>query len=358
VAMLQTFFNLAPEVAERVMGSAGTEAPTTPNPNPSQEHEPQPNETPVNTVDEPVEPPPVKSHRIDVVVTAKSESREDREDREDIAVADQRHSDESDEVIVFRKSRRLPQGEKLVPILRSMFREQAREVNESIEKTMAKAEGDLPPRIFFNDDWTKRLADQVQPIIQIIAKDQGHRLLRGVGAAQPAFDVFDRNIPKAAAELSLKFAESTNATTSMELDQALTQLRQEVSDGLIEGDTRVELRKRVEQVFDKAEKSRAAVIARTEASRASHQAELMSAKDSGVIESKVWLLSGDACPICEEIAAQNPSGVALDKTFAELGGEYGSIDGPPAHPNCQCSLTYEIHEESLAPGERIGEVTI
>lgn len=35
IGMLQTFFNLTPERAEQVMGSAGTDKPTTPNPNPA-----------------------------------------------------------------------------------------------------------------------------------------------------------------------------------------------------------------------------------------------------------------------------------------------------------------------------------
>jgi hypothetical protein len=108
----------------------------------------------------------------------------------------------------------------------------------------------------------------------------------------------------------------------------------------------VPLTDRVKTVFDQASDNRAETIARTEATRARHTAEQVTVKDSGVVKKKHWLRSEDACPICDAIAEQYPDGVAVDANFGAT--DYGPIDGPPAHPNCTCSLTYELDESKLS----------
>jgi hypothetical protein len=291
-------------------------------------------------------------------------------------------------------ARPLPQGTALVPILRKMFAAQRHAVlamlqskslqdieeewgsaqklpdDKLIDAMMpecfwdhlrihayrraltarAKADPDkakLPQSFIPLDEWTPELAKEVKPVIEIIARAEGRALLTRVGASPDVFSVFEKNIPQAAENLSLKFAESTNATTSMQLDEALSKLRDEISSGLTEGDTRVELTKRVEEVFDQAESGRAETIARTEGSRAAHEGELMSAKESGVVRQKYLILSADACPICEAVAAEGPKD--LDEPFRVDGdGPYAVAQTPPIHINCQCSegfLTTDAPEE-------------
>jgi hypothetical protein len=206
----------------------------------------------------------------------------------------------------------------------------------------------LPQSFIPLDEWTPELAKEVKPVIEIIARAEGRALLTRVGASPDVFSVFEKNIPQAAENLSLKFAESTNATTSMQLDEALSKLRDEISSGLTEGDTRVELTKRVEEVFDQAESGRAETIARTEGSRAAHEGELMSAKESGVVRQKYLILSADACPICEAVAAEGPKD--LDEPFRVDGdGPYGVSMTPPLHVNCQCSEGFTVTD---APEEK------
>jgi hypothetical protein len=197
----------------------------------------------------------------------------------------------------------------------------------------------LPAAFISLDKWADQVANESKPVLELIMRQEGEDLLTRLGASPDVFSVFEKNIPKAAQQLALDFAESTNETTSLKLEDALAKLRQEISDGLIEGDTRVELRQRVEAIFDEADQSRAATIARTEGSRAAHQGELMGAKESKVVSKKFWLASADACDICEEIAAANPDGVDLDAEFAP------GITTAPAHPNCQCSQTYSIRDD-------------
>jgi SPP1 gp7 family putative phage head morphogenesis protein len=69
--------------------------------------------------------------------------------------------------------------------------------------------------------------------------------------------------------------------------------------------------------------SRSDAIANTEYARAMTTASVETYKDAGVTEVN-WLAEGDACPICDALAAESPI----------------PIDGeePPAHPSCRCAL--------------------
>lgn len=77
---------------------------------------------------------------------------------------------------------------------------------------------------------------------------------------------------------------------------------------------------------------RAATIASTEMNDALTQSQLAAWRESGVVVAKRWLLSNDegVCPICSGNADEGR--VDLAKDFAS------GDDGPPAHPNCRCSV--------------------
>jgi SPP1 gp7 family putative phage head morphogenesis protein len=86
--------------------------------------------------------------------------------------------------------------------------------------------------------------------------------------------------------------------------------------------------------------ARAETIARTEVQRASNQGQIEAwdqATDEGLLtgtETKEWIVTPDdrLCPICEPLDGQN---VPMDGTFDADGAQ---VDGPPAHPNCRCTL--------------------
>ena len=200
----------------------------------------------------------------------------------------------------------------------------------------------LPTSFVPLEQWSEDLAADCRPIIETIIRDEGKRILNQLGASKDVFAVFEENIPKAAQQATLAFCQATNETTSLKLDKALSDLRDEVQVSMVSGETYAELEKRVDAIFDEAEQYRSERIARTEGSRASHTGELMGARDSGVVSRKSWLASADACEVCQAYASMGA--IALDKQFAKLpgGGDYGDIDSPPAHPHCVCSLTYEI----------------
>ena len=77
--------------------------------------------------------------------------------------------------------------------------------------------------------------------------------------------------------------------------------------------------------------ARAAMIARSEISRAQVQANLGAWKATGLVSKIKWLAVGpDPCPICEE----------NDGEVRDIGAKFPSGDTMPlAHPNCYCILT-------------------
>lgn len=78
--------------------------------------------------------------------------------------------------------------------------------------------------------------------------------------------------------------------------------------------------------------SRAATIAATEMNDALTHAELSAWESSGVVKSVEWSMSNleGVCTVCEANADEGP---------VEIGTLFSSgDDGPPAHPNCRCSL--------------------
>lgn len=119
-----------------------------------------------------------------------------------------------------------------------------------------------------------------------------------------------------------------------------------------EGDGLRELTKRVNSVFDQAERWRAERIAATEASRAVHAAQWQSEVESGVVAGHEWLASGDACPICQVIA-QKAKRVQLGQRFAVVGDHptYQDIRHPPAHPGCQCAMVAILTPEFGGPAQ-------
>lgn len=86
--------------------------------------------------------------------------------------------------------------------------------------------------------------------------------------------------------------------------------------------------------------SRAELIARTEVMRASNegQQELWDqAVEAGFLsgrEQQEWIVTPDdrLCPVCEPLDGQT---VPVDGQF-DVDGD--KIDGPPAHPNCRCTV--------------------
>lgn len=116
-------------------------------------------------------------------------------------------------------------------------------------------------------------------------------------------------------------------------------LRQELERGIMNNEGVNQLKKRVTQVTDKG-KNRAETIARTEYIRASNMGEIQSIKDTGAKANKIWNATIDkrTCNICRRL---NGKKVELNQLF-EDNPSGTRVQSPVAHPNCRCSLDYEM----------------
>lgn len=107
--------------------------------------------------------------------------------------------------------------------------------------------------------------------------------------------------------------------------------------------------RQVERMHQRQIRQRSMLIARTETIRAyntGQQAAWESAATEGLIDAeearRFWMAStpvsagGRTCEICDGIARHNAKGVGLNEPFQLPTG--GTIDMPPSHPGCRCSV--------------------
>jgi len=86
-------------------------------------------------------------------------------------------------------------------------------------------------------------------------------------------------------------------------------------------------------------------IARTETSRALNAGKDMAYKDSGIVTTREWLLSGNPCKICREVHEKYRY-AKVGEPFVQKGTvvagkvmDYADIMGGDAHPNCSCGVS-------------------
>lgn len=195
----------------------------------------------------------------------------------------------------------------------------------------------LPSESLFDmSDWTNQMQEALAPIVQMYADASAQRTITRLRLGKDFFKVIHPLIKEAVEKATLQFCEDTNNTTSLALSDALAKLREEITAGQITGDSRNEMMRRVQSVFNVADNERAFKIAVTESSRAVNQSQVLTSKESGVVKAKQWLLSDDACPLCLPLSGKT---VGLDEPFVVDGsGPYGEIQFPPRHPACRCTL--------------------
>jgi SPP1 gp7 family putative phage head morphogenesis protein len=161
-------------------------------------------------------------------------------------------------------------------------------------------------------------------------------LIKTMRAAAPGIKgfAFDKTLPQAqewAAKRAAKTIKGISATTRDEI-------RGLVESAFEDQFTVDDLADEIDRVI--GDEARSETIARTEtmtAANAGQQEAWDQAVDKGLLtgtELQVWIVTPDdrLCPICEPLDGVT---AGLDETF-EVDGD--AIDGPPAHPNCRCTI--------------------
>ncbi|WP_020469303.1 phage portal protein [Zavarzinella formosa] len=196
----------------------------------------------------------------------------------------------------------------------------------------------FPDGGFFDiDKWTDEMFQRMLPVVEMFYDHSAGETVARLGGDAGLLKVVQPNLKEALSKATLLFCRTTNESTSQDLTKALEDLRQQIAEGLEVGDVKNAMKDRVQQVFNGLDNERAYMIGHTEASRAQHDAMMITAKESGVAKAKRWILSSDACPTCKPLAGKT---VGLDEPFVVDGlGAYGEINSPPRHPLCRCAMS-------------------
>lgn len=112
-------------------------------------------------------------------------------------------------------------------------------------------------------------------------------------------------------------------------------VRDAIASGLNEGMSTPEVTSAIQREIPGIAKYRAERIARTESSHAYMRGSVDTWKQAGV-ERKQWVLGGNPCPACEDIAASNPDPIPIDQPFYT--DDFFGTGNTPAHPNCTCTV--------------------
>ncbi len=229
----------------------------------------------------------------------------------------------------------------LVKALKRFFRHQA----DAVTKTLKMLDAEVATK---SDDerltldarhWADVMFGEIQPVIRHYFDTAAKQTASALSLSASMFDTVQPRLKEGVNQATLHFCRETNATTAKDITDALAQLRKELTEGLVEGDVKNAMMRRVQKVFENASNHRAFTIAATEASRGQHNAMMITAEESGVVTGKTWLLSDDACPLCKPLSGKT---LPLDGIFVTDGtGVYAEVKTPPRHPYCRCNLLLE-----------------
>ena len=207
---------------------------------------------------------------------------------------------------------------------------------KALDLTGYITKGALPDEFVPLDEWTDELADDVKPLIEFGTQksaDGKQREYVRAGASPDVFSVVPQKVKEATDRRAYRFASSTMATTTKTINDAIDRVREQVLQGVLQGDTTDAIAQAVGDVFENATDYQADRIARTEASAATHMGQVIAAKQSGIVKGFRYLVSEDACDVCSPYDGQE-----IDIDDYDSSGAVDAEGAVPLHPNCTCTL--------------------
>ena len=197
----------------------------------------------------------------------------------------------------------------------------------------------LPPE----GDMADELREEIVQVIARILAAMGQRELERL-ALEIEFDFTNPEVQKWLKEYVFKFAAKIEA-------DSVEQLRRALLDGLDAGEGIPKITRRINDIFIDWSKSRAEMVARTEAIRAANRGAVEAYKQAGITK-KVWIThhSDRTCLFCESLDGKI---VGVEENYFDIGDkftvedgdkmqtlklEYEDVGHPPLHPRCRCAI--------------------
>jgi HK97 family phage portal protein len=240
--------------------------------------------------------------------------------------------------------------ESFVEALRGFFKVQQEEILAAFDRDLGgkavyrKGAEDYMSAWFDMQRWNTELNQITEPFVRRTFMSGGEGALRQLTTARQ-FDTLNPRVAVALERHRHGNVVGINATT-------VKRLRTSLAEGLEEGETLTELRGRIEGQYDSFDKHRALVIARTEAIWAWNAGAVEGYIQSGMVQKKQWVSSGDqrTCGFCSDMDGKI---IGVEKAFwdkgdvmqingSKLSFEYDTIEHPPIHPQCRCTVVAVI----------------
>lgn len=141
--------------------------------------------------------------------------------------------------------------------------------------------------------------------------------------------------------------------TGREADKIISEMRSNLSEGIRGGESIGKLTKRLSQYFDANLRWKARRIARTESTRAYNAGTVAVGMISDIVGGWEWLLSKDACEKCVAVGTIDGKPRVIPKGQSWATGvsdnpAYSTVNYPPLHPNCRCSVLYVFADDMAA----------
>lgn len=237
----------------------------------------------------------------------------------------------------------------------SVFRAQKEKVLSKMGTKALKAGVDWSKFLLLPKEEKRRYAREMASEFSSLIIAQAQEAFTFVGVDQK-FDKGSPAVKKYLENRAFRFSQPVTRVTNRLLGRAF-------SEGIAEGESIPQLRKRVEDVFGKMDKYRSERIARSETIRASNYAAESAYEESGVVQSKQWLTALDE-RTCEWCAPMNQRTLGLGDSYFKKGEaftgaqggviklDFETVGAPPLHPNCRCTLIPVVLEKPSGEGWR------
>lgn len=229
-------------------------------------------------------------------------------------------------------------------MLTVLFKQMQAEIVRNIENykdvpnmsTKATAE-DMISFIFDRKKWEAAIEAEIVPFTRGIMVQS---IIEALEKISPE-SVYNASSPEV-----LKALEDRRGSIKSIASATEGEVRELLSEGIGNGESRSQLIKRVRDNFDA--RFKADRVVRTESIWAHNEGTMQAWKQSGVVSAKKWdtVIDDRNCPYC---AAMDGKIVDIDGNFHEKGSEmevngsklrfnYEDVKHPPLHPNCRCQI--------------------
>lgn len=228
-------------------------------------------------------------------------------------------------------------------VIKPIFTKQRKEALVNLEAHGSSFTKDSNQKLFDDAAYDALMVKELTPMLTDLTKTQGGLALIFAGDTENEFHL--------TSNILAKLTRGTQRMATNFNDETLNRLNATLSVGIQNGEALGELKKRVNSVYDDLDGYRSERIARTETLKASNSATLDAYRQTGYVTAKAWSVNPDACEQCQEFDGKT---VPLDDAFLEQGAsytvtgddgeqttytnDYDTIDEPPLHPNCRCTI--------------------